>query len=457
MEHHLDLRLPHPRGRLDRGAGGGVHARQRARVRAGGARGGAGDRRVRPAPLVLLQRAQQLPRGGREVPGGAPDVGADDARGVRRPDPRSWLLRFHTQTAGSTLTAQQPENNVVRVADPGDGGGGGRHAVAAHQRHGRGARAAHRGLGARRAAHPAGRSPTSPGSPTSSTRSGGAWVVEAWTDRIEAEARAYLEKIEAMGGALAAIERGFQQREIHEAAYRTQRAIEAGEQVVVGVNRFQRRAARSGSRRSAWTRRCSSDAGRSVWRRCGAARRGAGARGARGARGRGARQRQPDAADRRGRGGVRLARRDRGRAGARCSASTGRGWRCENKAMGTGHRAHGRIRRVLGPPGFGVRANRPRACSLVLVAAPAFAQERATLTVLFTSDMHAHVLPFDDVREKPAPARSPRSATLIARVRGENPRTVVLDGGDAIQGTPLGLLRDRRRPARPVRTRRSRR
>jgi methylmalonyl-CoA mutase N-terminal domain/subunit len=68
---------------------------------------------------------------------------------------------------------------------------------------------------------------------------GGAWVVEAWTDRIEAEATAYLDRIEAMGGALSAIERGFQQREIHEAAYRTQRAIESGEQIVVGVNRFQ--------------------------------------------------------------------------------------------------------------------------------------------------------------------------------------------------------------------------
>ena len=67
---------------------------------------------------------------------------------------------------------------------------------------------------------------------------GGAWVVEAWTDRIEEEARAYVDRIEAMGGALAAIERGFQQREIHEAAYATQRAIESGEQVVVGVNRF---------------------------------------------------------------------------------------------------------------------------------------------------------------------------------------------------------------------------
>ena len=75
---------------------------------------------------------------------------------------------------------------------------------------------------------------------------------------------------------------------------------------------------------------------------------------------------------------------------------------------------------------------------LVLVAAPAFAQEKATLTVLFTSDMHAHVLPFDDVRQKPASGSIAQAATVIARVRAENPRTVVLDGGDAIQGTPLG-------------------
>ena len=67
---------------------------------------------------------------------------------------------------------------------------------------------------------------------------GGAYVIEAWTDRMEAEARSYIEKIEAMGGALAAIERGFQQREIHEAAYRIQQGIESGRQVVVGVNAF---------------------------------------------------------------------------------------------------------------------------------------------------------------------------------------------------------------------------
>jgi methylmalonyl-CoA mutase N-terminal domain/subunit len=153
-------------------------------------------------------------------------------------DPRSWLLRFHTQTAGSTLTAQQSDNNVVRVAIQ---------AMAAV-------------CGGTQSLHTNARDEALALPTEDSVRIalrtqqvvayesgvadvvdplGGAYVVEAWTDRIESEAGAYLEKIEAMGGALAAIERGFQQREIHEAAYRTQRAIEKGEQVVVGVNRFQ--------------------------------------------------------------------------------------------------------------------------------------------------------------------------------------------------------------------------
>ncbi len=153
-------------------------------------------------------------------------------------DPHSWLLRFHTQTAGSTLTAQQSDNNVVRVAIQ---------AMAAV-------------CGGTQSLHTNARDEALALPTEDSVRIalrtqqviahesgvadvvdplGGAWVVEAWTDRIEAEASAYLDTIEAMGGALAAIERGFQQREIHEAAYRTQRAIENGEQVVVGVNRFQ--------------------------------------------------------------------------------------------------------------------------------------------------------------------------------------------------------------------------
>ena len=74
---------------------------------------------------------------------------------------------------------------------------------------------------------------------------------------------------------------------------------------------------------------------------------------------------------------------------------------------------------------------------LVMAAAAAGAAQEARLTVLYTSDVHAHVLPFDDVRERPARGSLAQVATLVARVRAENPRTVVLDGGDAIQGTPL--------------------
>ena len=78
------------------------------------------------------------------------------------------------------------------------------------------------------------------------------------------------------------------------------------------------------------------------------------------------------------------------------------------------------------------------AALLMIATAWASAQDRVTLTVLFTSDMHANVLPFDDVREKPTNGSVAQVATLIARVRSESPRVVVLDGGDAIQGTPLG-------------------
>jgi len=76
------------------------------------------------------------------------------------------------------------------------------------------------------------------------------------------------------------------------------------------------------------------------------------------------------------------------------------------------------------------------ALAAALFALPARA-EQVELTVLFTSDMHAHVLPSDDVREKPARGSIAQAATLITRIRGERPNTIVLDGGDAIQGTPL--------------------
>jgi 2',3'-cyclic-nucleotide 2'-phosphodiesterase (5'-nucleotidase family) len=73
-----------------------------------------------------------------------------------------------------------------------------------------------------------------------------------------------------------------------------------------------------------------------------------------------------------------------------------------------------------------------------LLGGVAHGEEHASLTVLFTSDIHAHVLPFDDIREQPADGSLAQVATLVSRVRAASPRTIVLDGGDAIQGTPLG-------------------
>ncbi len=152
-------------------------------------------------------------------------------------DPRSWMLRFHAQTAGATLTAQQPENNVVRVAVQ---------ALAAILG---GAQSLHTnsrdealGLPTEEAVRIALRTQQilahESGVADVADPLGGAYFVEALTDRIESEARAYLERIDRMGGMLSAVERGFVQREIQEAAYQAQRALEAKQQIVVGVNEF---------------------------------------------------------------------------------------------------------------------------------------------------------------------------------------------------------------------------
>jgi methylmalonyl-CoA mutase N-terminal domain/subunit len=150
---------------------------------------------------------------------------------------RSMMCRFHTQTAGSSLTAQSIDNNVVRTT---------LQALAAvlggtqslHTNSGDEALALPTMEAARLAlrtqqilAHEAGVTETP--DPLA-----GAWFVESLTDGLEAAANAYLEEIEAMGGTLAAIEGGFQQRQIQEAAYRVQREIERGDRIVVGVNRF---------------------------------------------------------------------------------------------------------------------------------------------------------------------------------------------------------------------------
>ncbi len=150
---------------------------------------------------------------------------------------RSCWLRFHTQTAGSTLTAQQPDNNIVRVAIQAlaavCGGTQSLHTNSRDEALGlpteESARIALRTQ--QLLAHESGI--TDVADPL-----GGAYAIEALTDEIVARARRYIEKIDELGGALEAIERGYQQQEIGDAAYAYQRAVEAGDEIVVGVNRF---------------------------------------------------------------------------------------------------------------------------------------------------------------------------------------------------------------------------
>jgi len=153
-------------------------------------------------------------------------------------DPRSMVCRFHVQTAGSSLTAQSIDNNVVRTTIQALAAvlGG---AQSLHTNSRDEALALPTEEAARLAlrtqqiiAHEAGVTDTP--DPLA-----GSYYVESLTNELEAAAWAYLDEIESMGGTLAAIEHGFQQRQIQEAAYRVQRAIESGDQVVVGVNKFQ--------------------------------------------------------------------------------------------------------------------------------------------------------------------------------------------------------------------------
>jgi methylmalonyl-CoA mutase N-terminal domain/subunit len=151
--------------------------------------------------------------------------------------PRAQQLRFHTQTAGSTLTAQQPDNNIVRVALQALAAVlGGTQSLHCNSRDE--ALALPTEESARIAlrtqqiiAHESGVANTV--DPVA-----GAWAIEHRTNVIEAEARAILDRIDRLGGTLAAIEQGLIQREIQESAYRAQQAVDRGETIVVGVNRF---------------------------------------------------------------------------------------------------------------------------------------------------------------------------------------------------------------------------
>ena len=152
-------------------------------------------------------------------------------------DPRSLALRFHAQTAGSTLTAQQPENNVVRVAYQAMAAVlGGCQSLHTNSRDEALA------LPTEESARIALRTQQILAYESGVTRTadplGGSYAVEAMTLDIERAARALIEKIDEMGGALAAIESGFVQKEISDSAYIAQRAVESKESIVVGVNDF---------------------------------------------------------------------------------------------------------------------------------------------------------------------------------------------------------------------------
>ena len=153
-------------------------------------------------------------------------------------DPRAMMLRFHAQTAGSSLTAQQPQNNVVRVAlqclAAVLGGCQSLHANALDEA---------LALPTEHSALLALRTQQIIAYETGVTQSadplGGSYVIEKLTNEIESGARSYIEKIDNMGGMLRAIETGYVQQEIQRSAYEYQHAVERGEQIVVGVNRFQ--------------------------------------------------------------------------------------------------------------------------------------------------------------------------------------------------------------------------
>jgi methylmalonyl-CoA mutase N-terminal domain/subunit len=153
-------------------------------------------------------------------------------------NPKSWMLRFHTQTAGSTLTAQQPENNIVRTAlqalSAVLGGTQSLHTNSFDE-----ALALPTEQSARIALRTQQIIGYESGVPQTVDPLAGSYYIETLTNEIEKRAAEYLGKIEVLGGMLMAIERGFVQQEIQNAAYDYQRAVDHGEAVVVGVNRFQ--------------------------------------------------------------------------------------------------------------------------------------------------------------------------------------------------------------------------
>jgi methylmalonyl-CoA mutase, N-terminal domain len=152
-------------------------------------------------------------------------------------NPKAQALRFHAQTGGSTLTAQQPENNIVRVA------------IQALSAVAGGAQSIHTNgydealaLPSERAAHIALRTQqliaNEAGGTDTADPLGGSYFIEALTDELEEKAWELIERVDELGGAVAAVEQGFVQDEIEQAAFRWQQDVESGERIIVGVNRF---------------------------------------------------------------------------------------------------------------------------------------------------------------------------------------------------------------------------
>jgi methylmalonyl-CoA mutase N-terminal domain/subunit len=153
-------------------------------------------------------------------------------------NPRAQALRFHAQTGGSTLTAQQPENNIVRVA------------IQALSAVGGGAQSIHTNAFDEALALPTERSAKialrtqqilahEAGGTDTADPFGGSYFIEALTEELERRAWELIARIDELGGAVEAIEQGFVQREIEDAAFRHQTSVESGERVIVGVNRYQ--------------------------------------------------------------------------------------------------------------------------------------------------------------------------------------------------------------------------
>jgi methylmalonyl-CoA mutase N-terminal domain/subunit len=234
----LDLRLPHPRGRLDGPAGARLHAQGRFHLRRAGDRARPRRRRLAPrlsfffnAHIDFFEEIAKY-RAARRI--WAREL--RDTYGAT--NPASWRMRFHTQTAGVSLTAQQPLNNIVRTAIEALAGVlGGTQSL--HTNSFDEALA----LPTEEAVRVALRTQQVIAHETGVTNTvdplGGAYFVEKLTDEMEEAAYGYFSRIDELGGMVEAIKRDFPQREIADASFVYQREVDSKQRIVVGVNEYQ--------------------------------------------------------------------------------------------------------------------------------------------------------------------------------------------------------------------------